>query len=168
VGIHKGLKIYHVVFITYELTCQRMQGDNVQGRPERVIPTEHTFPIDSPCIVEEHFFVSDVLTESHWQTDSSKNKGKYESAGTFTINLEPWRNQGWIQRQPAGTGKHGLEHWAVQYDIIMRIDGCLMRCSARYPSIESEEWKTGRVRPVEIPGSRIDVNIIAAFEPGKG
>ena len=132
----------------------------------RVIPTEHTFPIDDPCVIGEHFYVSDILTESHWQTNSTKNKGKYESAGTFTLDLEPWREQGWIKRRSAGRGKHGQDHWAVQFDIVMQIVGCLIRCSARYPSIVSKEPEILKANPVEIPGSRIDMNIVAAFEPG--
>lgn len=136
----------------------------------KFIGTEHTFPLNKPCIVKEEFFVSDVLIESHWQVDSSKNKGKFDLEGTFVLDLSDWRERGLMRRVVPEPGKPGEEHWAVDFDIVMELVGRKIRCSARYPRIIRDEivieHEIDDNESEEIPGSQVHVSIAAAFEPG--
>lgn len=135
----------------------------MDAKPEpRVIPTEHTFALDEPCIIKEVFYVSDTLTESHWQIHSSKNKGKFEVGGTFTLDLSDWREKNLMELRTPEPGQHGQVHWAVQFDIVMELVGRMIYCSARYPSSGEGGEPIGK----ELPGSQVNMNIAAAFEPG--
>lgn len=165
--IQKGLGYLPYGFPRKVLTLNPNQGETVDAKPKpRVIPTEHTFALDKPCIVKEAFYVSDTLTESHWQVHSTKNKGKFDLAGTFVLDLSDWREKGLMQRRTPEPGKYGQEHWAVQFDIVMELVGRMIYCSARYPSSGEIGESTGEPIGEKLSGSQIEMNIAAAFEPG--
>lgn len=149
------------------LTSDKYQDEIVSSTPKtKVINTEWTFRPNRPCIVREEFYVSDTCTESHWQLNSPRNKGKVELVGTFTLNLTPWRDDGRMQLRKPAEGEPGKEHYVVQFDIVMELVGRTIRCRAHHPSSGAEGEENGEVTGEMLPHSYVDVSIAAAFEPG--
>ena len=133
----------------------------------RVLNTEWLFPVNAKkCIVSEEFFVSDTLTEDHWQRNSTKNKGKWETLGRFRLDLTQWKEDGLMQKRKPPEGSPGEEHWAVEFDIVMELVGRMIRCSARYPSSGEEGERTGQATGQTLQNSEVQISITAAFEPG--
>lgn len=136
-------------------------------RTTHIIPTEHTFALNAPCIAVEKFYVSDTLTESHWQKDSPKNRGKFEFAGRFLLDLSTWRERGMMRHVIPESGRHGQEHLVAQFDIVMQLVGRSIRCWARYPSQgTSRRVETEVSEDTKLPGTQIHMSIAAAFVPG--
>lgn len=115
------------------------------------------------CEVREEFFVSDDdEPASHWQVNSPKNR-KADFAGTFVLDLTPYRDQGLMERRRPDPESDGEEHWAIEFDVVMEVFGRSIRCWAQYPSTDDGKRE---VDAHEIPDSHIQWTIAAAFEPG--
>lgn len=113
----------------------------------------HTFREEEPrFLCEEHLFVCDDATESHYSLTSRRNK-KAEEVGRILVDLTFLREQGRIQltREILPNGVYGKRHYRVAYTMVIKAIGRDLRCYAIY---NGQTVKRARI------------NIASAFKPG--
>jgi hypothetical protein len=81
-------------------------------------------------------------------------------AGTFKVDMTFLRTQGLLQPTiPNPEESKGREHYNVEFDIVIEVDGLNLYYGARWPA-----GSNGQV----LEGSQGQLSIAAAFDPGTG
>jgi hypothetical protein len=90
-----------------------------------------------------------------------------EFAGKIEVDMTFLKDMGYIQLKPPSeystySGPSAPDHWSVEFQLVMIIDGRNLRYEARWP-IPNESDNNSQEKNVKAQGQ---ISIAAAFQPG--
>jgi len=112
--------------------------------------------IGESWVFTQKLYVSDVCTESNYQKNHPKNKGKHELVGKIRADMSFLKRENKIQPTIPSSGK-GRSHYVVDFEILMEVIDRNLYYKAVYPIGEDD---------AVVSGSEGWTNISAAFPPG--
>ncbi|KAL2831482.1 hypothetical protein BDW59DRAFT_169739 [Aspergillus cavernicola] len=104
------------------------RGDSLESGWEHTISVAYTFALnEKQFLCEEELCVSDRSHRSHYQQKHRENEGR------IVVDMTELRDKGLIEPVKPGRRSGGKEHYLVEFDLVIAMDGLNLRVEARYP-----------------------------------